>query len=79
MYCLELFILGKKSFEITVDSPDEAFVVNNAITDFVEYAMENGIISKDFEYYSHLSEYDESIGEWVTWYDENGCDFHEHF
>lgn len=71
-------ILGSKPYYKEVSSVEEAKVVIDAISDFVNTKVDEGVFS-DHCSTAGLEEYDEEEKDWVTWYDDNGLDFNEYF
>lgn len=72
------FILGTEPYYKEVSSVEEAKTMIDAIADFVNAKVEEGVFP-DHCSTAGLEEYDEVEEEWVTWYDKNGYDFDEHF
>ena len=72
------YILGTKPYYKEVSSVEEAKTMIDAIADFVNTKVDEGVFP-DHCSTAGLEEYDEKEKEWVTWYDENGLDFDEHF
>ena len=70
-------VLGAKTFNKEVTSPEEAKAVIDGIADFVNQMIEEGIFP-DHCSSAGLEEWDEEEQDWVTWYDEDGYDFDEH-
>lgn len=71
-------ILGAKPYYKEVSSVEEAKVMIDAIADFVNAKVAEGTFP-DHCSAAGLEEYDEEEKDWMTWYDENGLDFNEHF
>ena len=72
------YILGTKPYYKEVSSVGEAKIIIDAIADFVNAKVDEGVFP-DHCSTAGLEEYDEEEKEWSTWYDENGLDFYEHF
>ena len=72
------FILGTEPYCKEVSSAEEAKTMVDAIADFVNAKVEEGVFP-DHCSTAGLEEYDEEEKKWVTWYDEEGYDFDEHF
>lgn len=72
------YILGTKPYYKEVSSVEEAKIIIDAIADFVNAKVDEGVFP-DHCSTAGLEEYDEEEKEWGTWYDENGLDFDEHF
>ena len=71
-------ILGATPYHKEVSSVEEAKIMIDAIADFVNEKVKEGVFP-DHCSVAGLEEYDEEVKDWVTWYDENGLDFNEHF
>lgn len=71
-------ILGTKSYRKEVSSVEEARIMIDAISSFVNAKVDEGVFP-DHCSTAGLEEYDEEEKDWVTWYDEEGRDFDEHF
>jgi len=71
-------ILGTKSYYREVSSVEEAKTIIDAIADFVNAKVDEGVFP-DHCNIAGLEEYDEEEKEWVDWCDEDGLDFDEHF
>lgn len=71
-------ILGTKPYYREVSSVEEAKTMIDAIADFINAKVEEGVFP-DHCSTAGLEEYDEEEKEWMTWYDENGLDVNEHF
>lgn len=71
-------ILGTKPYYKEVSSVEEARTMVDAIADFVNVKVEEGVFP-DHCSFAGLEEYSEEEEEWMTWYDEDGLDFDEHF
>lgn len=71
-------ILGTKSYRKEVSSVEEAKIMIDAISSFVNAKVDEGVFP-DHCSTAGLEEYDEEEKDWVTWYDEEGHDFDEHF
>lgn len=71
-------ILGTKLYHKEVSSPEEAKTIIDAIADFVNAKVEEGVFP-DHCSTAGLEEYSEEEKDWVAWYDEDGLDFNEHF
>ena len=71
------YILGTKPYYKEVSSVEEAKIMINAIADFVNTKVDEGVFP-DHCSTAGLEEYDEEEKEWVTWYDENGLDFDDY-
>lgn len=72
------YILGTEPYYKEVSSVEEARTIVDAIADFVNAKVDEGVFP-DHCSTAGLEEYDEEEKEWGTWYDENGLDFNEHF
>lgn len=72
------YILGTKPYYKEVSSVEEAKTMIDAIADFVIAKVNEGVFP-DHCSTAGLEEYDEEEQDWITWYDENGLDFNEHF
>ena len=72
------YILGTEPYYKEVSSVEEARTIVDAIADFVNAKVDEGVFP-DHCSTAGLDEYDEEEKEWGTWYDENGLDFNEHF
>lgn len=71
-------ILGTETYYKEVSSPEEAKTIIDAIADFVNFKVDEGIFPEHCSV-ADLECYDEEDKEWVTWYDEDGFDLREHF
>lgn len=71
-------ILGTDTYYKEVSSPEEARTIINAIADFLNAKINEGVLP-DHCSTAGLEYYDEEEQEWLTWYDEDGLDFDEHF
>lgn len=71
-------ILGTKLYHKEVSFPEEAKTIIDAISDFVNAKVEEGVFP-DHCSTAGLEEYSEEEKDWVEWYDEDGLDFNEHF
>ncbi len=71
-------ILGTEPYHREVSSAEEAKIMIDAIADFVNTKVDEGVFP-DHCSTAGLEEYDEEEHDWVTWYDENGLDLNEHF
>ena len=71
-------ILGAEPYYKEVSSAEEAKTMIDAIADFVNAKVDEGVFP-DHCNIAGLEEYDEEEKDWVTWYDEDGLDFDEHF
>lgn len=71
-------ILGTETYYKEVSSPEEARTIINAIADFLNFKIAEGVFP-DHCSTAGLEYYDEEEQEWLTWYDEEGLDFNEHF
>lgn len=71
-------ILGTEPYHQTVSSVEEAKLVIDSIASFINMKVDEGVFP-DHCSTAGLEEYDEDDNEWCTWYDEDGCDFDEHF
>ena len=71
-------ILGTKPYYKEVSYAEEAKVIIDAISSFVNAKVDEGVFP-DHCSMAGLEEYDEEEKDWVTWYDEEGYDFDEHF
>ena len=72
------YILGTEPYRREVSSPEEAKTMIDAIADFVNTKVDEGVFP-DHCSTAGLEEYDEEENDWVTWYDEDGLDLDEHF
>lgn len=72
------FILGTKPYYKEVSSPEEAKTMIDAIADFVNTKVDEGVFP-DHCSAAGLEEWDEDVEDWITWYDDCGFDFDEHF
>ena len=71
-------ILGTETYYKEVSSPEEAKTVIDAIASFVNAKVDEGVFP-DHCSTAGLEVWDEDEQDWVTWYDEDGLDFDEHF
>lgn len=71
-------ILGTEPYYSEVSSVEEAKIAIDAIADFVNAKIYEGIFP-DHCSAAGLEEYDEEEKEWIDWHDEDGLDFEEHF
>ena len=71
-------ILRTKPYYKEVSSAEEAKTMIDAIAGFVNAKVDEGVFP-DHCSTAGLEEYDEEEKDWVTWYDEDGLDFDEHF
>ena len=71
-------ILGTEPWYKEVSSPEEARIVINAIADFLNTKINEGVLP-DHCSVAGLEYFDEEESDWLTWYDEDGLDFNEHF
>ena len=71
-------ILGTKPYRKVVSSAEEAKIMIDAISSFVNAKVDEGVFP-DHCSTAGLEEYDKEEKDWVTWYDEEGHDFDEHF
>lgn len=72
------FILGTEPYYKEVTTPEEAKIIIDAISDFVNTKVYEGVFP-DHCSAAGLEYFDEEEQDWLTWYDENGYDFREHF
>ena len=63
-------ILGTKPYRKEVSSAEEARIMIDAISSFVNAKVDEGVFP-DHCSTAGLEEYDEEEKDWVTWYDEN--------
>lgn len=70
------YILGAEPFYQSVETPEEANIAINSISNFVLFAVDIGF-APDHYNCADLEEYDEEDGEWYTWHDEDGYDIKE--
>ena len=71
-------ILGAETYYKEVSSPEEAKIIIDSIADYLNFAVDNCIFP-DHCSSAGLEYYDEEEKEWLTWYDDEGRDFREHF
>lgn len=71
-------ILGTEVYYKKVSSPEEAKVVIDAITDFINTKVDERIFP-DLCSAAGLEYFDDEEQDWFEWYDDNGLDFDEHF
>ena len=71
-------ILGTETYYKEVKSPEEAKIVIDAISSFVNAKVDEGVFP-DHCSTAGLEVWDEDEQDWLTWYDEDGLDFDEHF
>ena len=71
-------ILGTETYYKEVKSPEEAKIVIDAISSFVNAKVDEGVFP-DHCSTAGLEVSDEDEQDWLTWYDEDGLDFDEHF
>ena len=71
-------ILGTETYYKEVSSPEEAKTMIDAIADFINFKVNEGVFP-DHCSTAGLEVWDEDEQDWVTWYDEEGLDFDEHF
>lgn len=71
-------VLGLDTFYKEASSPEEAKVVIDSIAEFINFHIETGLIP-DHCNTAGLEYFDEEEDDWLTWYDEDGNDFDEHF
>lgn len=72
------YILGTEPYYKTVSSAEEAKLVIDSISSFVNMKVNEGAFP-DHCSVAGLEEYDEDDNEWYDWYDEDGYDFDQHF
>jgi hypothetical protein len=72
------YILGTEPYYEEVNSAEEAKIKIDAIANFINTKVDEGVFP-DHCSTAGLQEYDEEDNEWYDWYDEDGCDFDEHF
>ena len=72
-------VLGYKTFYKDVKSPEEAKLIIDGIADFVNFHIDDTGYIPDNCNTAGLEYFDEEENEWLTWYDEDGLDFNEHF
>lgn len=72
------YIFGTEPYYKEVSSVEEAKTMVDAIADFVNVKVDEGVFP-DHCSTAGLEEYSEEEKEWMPWYDENGLDFDEHF
>lgn len=72
------YILGTKPYYKEVSSPEEAKLVIDSISSFVNAKVEEGIFP-DHCSTAGLDVWDDEENDWLTWYDENGRNLDEHF
>lgn len=71
-------ILATEPYYKEVSSPEEAKTMIDAIADFVNAKVDEGVFPDHYSV-AGLEEWDEDEQDWLTWYDEYGFDFDEHF
>jgi len=71
-------ILGTEIYYKEVSSPEEAKTRIDAIADFINTKVYDGAFP-DHCSTAGLEYFDEKEEEWLTWYDDDGLDFDEHF
>lgn len=71
-------ILGSKPYYKDVSSPEEAKTIIDAISDFLNVKVYEGVFP-DHCSTAGLEVWDEEENDWVTWYDEDGLDLDQHF
>lgn len=72
------YILGTAPYYKEVSSPEEAKLVIDSISSFVNAKVEEGIFP-DHCSTAGLDVWDDEENDWITWYDEDGRDLDEHF
>ena len=71
------FILGTEPYYKEVASPEEAKLVIDSISSFVNAKVDEGIFP-DHCSTAGLEVWDDEENDWLTWYDEDGRDFDEY-
>lgn len=71
-------ILGTETYYKEVTSPEEAKTMIDAIADFINTKVHEGVFP-DHCSAAGLEYFDEEEVEWLDWYDDDGLDFNEHF
>lgn len=71
-------ILGTETYYKEVSSPEEAKIMIDAISDFVNTKVYEGVFP-DHCSTAGLEYFDEEEQEWLGWYDDDRLDFNEHF
>ena len=72
------YILGTEPYRKEVSTVEEAKIMIDAISDFINTKVNEGVFP-DHCSTAGVEEYDEEEQEWLSWYDEDGLDFDEHF
>ena len=72
------YILGTEAYYKEVSSPEEAKTMIDAIASFINAKVSEGVFP-DYCSTAGLEYFDEEEEEWLTWYDEDGLDFDEHW
>lgn len=71
-------ILGTEIYYKEVSSPEEAKTMIDTIADFINFKIAEGVFP-DHCSTAGLEVWDEEEQDWLSWYDEDGLDFDEHF
>lgn len=70
-------ILGTEPYRKEVSTAEEAKIMIDAISDFINTKVNEGVFP-DHCSTAGLEEYDEEEQEWLSWYDEDGLDFDDY-
>ena len=71
------YIMGVEPYYQDVKTSEEAKIVINSISNFVNFAVDTIDIMPDHCNFADLEEYDEELNEWCTWHNEYGYDINE--
>ena len=72
------YILGTDPYYKEVSPPEEAKLVIDSISSFVNAKVDEGVFP-DHCSTAGLDMWDDEENDWVTWYDEDGRDLDEYF
>lgn len=71
------YILGTEPYRKEVSTVEEAKIMIDAISDFINTKVNEGVFP-DHCSTAGVEEYDEEEQEWLSWHDENGLDFDDY-
>ena len=71
------YILGTEPYRKEVSTVEEAKIMIDAISDFINAKVSEGVFP-DHCSTAGVEEYDEEGQEWLSWYDEDGLDFDDY-
>ena len=71
------YILGTEPYRKEVSTVEEAKIMIDAISDFINTKVNEGVFP-DHCSTAGVEEYDEDEQEWLSWYDEDGLDFDDY-